>query len=450
MKKSLFAVAMAVILLATNCQKTEIMNPSGTSIVFDSQIGKLTKAEDPAGLETLENYGFRVWAYRNFSDEYYAVGDDGMNHIYDGMSGLSVTWDGSNWGTTKDYYWPGANKTLKFFAVSCNEVDFPLDPTTTNAVTPNPDAGTITVSNFEVKSDANNDLMVADMITQGQGDAINGNTVKPAFRHTLTKVQFNFKTDKETVDEHPVYVLSLTTSKLKTTATLTHPFEATQDVTSPWSSASGEVEFTDDNTTPITLPKKKDANGNDTSEPIDVDGEQGSMDRKGLTLTENFAELDTWLLLPQDIYDDENETGATVVITYIIKDRWFQKTFPLYADDLKEWKHNQFVKYNVTIAPNLISFNPTVENWETTDVTMDDNGTNLTTTPDTPTTTTKTYNVKDGQDADATITVEQAGETPAVGETASPDGTYTMEDGTTIVITGGKIESITAPADPQA
>ena len=218
MKKSLFAVALAVILLATNCQKTEIMNPTGTSIGFDSQIGKLTKAADAEGLVTLQTYGFKVWAYRNYVDEYYSGSEkdtysDGKGAIYDGMSVLPVTFENGAWGTEKDYYWPGAAKELKFFAAAAYEDDFAI---TAESVVPNFADETITVKDFEVKADANNDLMVADVLTlaQGSGDGDNGNTVSPTFHHTLTKVQFNFKTDPLTMAEHPVYVLGIKTTAL--------------------------------------------------------------------------------------------------------------------------------------------------------------------------------------------------------------------------------------------
>lgn len=456
MRKSLFAVALAVILLATNCQKTEIMNPTGTSIGFDSQIGKLTKAADAEGLVTLQEYGFRVWAYRDFEDEFYAGADkdnypNGKNAIYDGMKALEVTYsEAGKWTTTKDYYWPGAQKSLNFFAVSCDETDFSLEPTGTEATEPvltDPQTSKVTVQNFAVQSDANNDLMVADLINQAQGDATNGNVVKPVFRHTLTKVQFNFNTDPETVTEHPVYILNIKTSALKTKGSFvrTYPYEPTTDDANAWTLVEAEtLQFEDDNNTAITLPKVKDENGDDTADEIVVDGEGATKDRTGLTLTADMKTLDTWLLLPQSI------ATATVEVTYIIKNRLFTKTFPLYADGLTTWDVNQFVKYNVTIAPNLISFNPSVEEWDTTDVTMNDNGTQVApnTPVPTPTPTAKTYEVTNSASETVTITINQAGETPAVGETVTDtaDGSYTMADGTVIVIADGKVASITAPS----
>lgn len=387
MKHSFFAVALAVVLFAAGCQKTEIMNQTGTSIGFATQTGKLTKAEDVAGVATLKTYGFRVWAYRNFTDEYYAgpnstTNKTGLNEIYDGMSALPVTWNttSSKWSTTKDYYWPGAEKELKFYAVSCNETDFPTLASAVKITNNETETGTTTVEKFVVLPTADNDLMIAAPITQaqGQGEGDNKNAVKPVFGHTLTKVQFDFKTDAQTMTEHPVYIQSIETSALKTTGSITLPFTATAGVTSPWTlDETPTHQYADNNATAITLPKVKVVDpetGQETGQEteITIDGEviptDGTADRTGLTLTGTYQTLDTWLLLPQDI------SKATVTVTYIIKNRQFTKTFPLYATNLTKWDVNQFVKYNVTIAPNLISFDPTVEEWDETDVVVNDNG----------------------------------------------------------------------------
>ena len=375
MKHSFFAVALAVVLFAAGCQKTEIMNQTGTSIGFATQTGKLTKAEDVAGVATLKTYGFRVWAYRNFTDEYYAGEGDGLNAIYDGMEALPVTWNttSSKWSTTKDYYWPGAEKELKFYAVSCNETDFQGLATAVEITNSNTTTGTTTVKNFVVLPTADNDLMIAAPITQAQGqvEGENKNAVKPVFGHTLTKVQFDFKTDAQTMVEHPVYIQNIKTSALVTTGSITLPAENAE--TSPWTLAEATYQYEDNNATVITLPKAVDPQTNlETENEITIDGEDiptgGTADRTGLTLTGTYQTLDTWLLLPQDISE------ATVTVTYIIKNRQFTKTFPLYATNLTKWDVNQFVKYNVTIAPNLISFDPTVEEWTETNVTVNDNG----------------------------------------------------------------------------
>ena len=458
MKRSLFAAAIAVILLAAGCQKTEIMNQSCSAIGFESVAGKLTKAEDAAGLETLKTYGFRVWVYRNFEDEYYAGEDKttypkGLNAIYDGMEGLEVKWGtykADSWGTAKDYYWPGTDKTLKFYAVSCNESDFALT-TGANAsvvITNNgTETGTTTVNNFVVKADANNDLMIAAPITQaqGQGEAPNTNAVKPVFGHTLTKVQFNFKTDANTMEDHPVYIQKIETSALTTTGSITLPVS---NGTNPWTLGPTTAPFVDDNNDDITLPKKV-VDGVATDSEITIDGEPTTqpLDRKGLTLDGGYKTMDTWLLLPQDI------STATVTVTYIIKDRQFTKTFPLFATNLTEWAVNQFVKYNVTIAPNIISFDPSVEEWDNTNVTVNDSGVSVDpTTPATPTPNTNYVETTtvEGENV-ANVTLYYKGEL-AVGtvmyidaatNTVASAATYTLADGRKLIVDAdGKVTEI--------
>ena len=53
--------------------------------------------------------------------------------------------------------------------------------------------------------------------------------------------------------------------------------------------------------------------------------------------------------------------------------------------------------------------------------------------------------------ADGTVvTIETDGGDPAVGQTASPDGTFVMEDGTTITIADGVVAEIVEPVNPDA
>lgn len=47
------------------------------------------------------------------------------------------------------------------------------------------------------------------------------------------------------------------------------------------------------------------------------------------------------------------------------------------------------------------------------------------------------------------LTIEREEGDPQVGDAASPDGTYVMEDGTTIVVENGEITAITPAADPE-
>ena len=450
--KRFFFVALAATLLAAGCQKTEVINRVGDKIGFSSELGKLTKAADPAGLDSLKKYGFKVWVYRNFEDQYFAGEGNGMNAIYDEMEALPVTFKDGAWNAGKDYYWPGANKQLKFYAASCKQKDFELTKTNVEITNNETATGTIKITDFAVKADANNDLMIADAITQAQADPTNNNTVKPSFHHALTKVQFNFRTEAATKTAHPVYIQKIETSKLVTKGSVTYPIV---EGTEPWTLskvAEDSVAFYDDNKEKITLPNAKDAEGNETQNEITIDGEPttGDLDRTGLTLDETFKTLDTWLLLPQPI------TGATVTVTYIIKDRQFTKKFALDATNLTAWAPNQFVKYNVVIAPNLITFEPSVEGWDETNVSVNDSGTTVT-TPETPVTPTTPNSVQATFEG-ATVTlyyngdlaVETAVYTDAEMKVAAAAGSYTLADGTVLTVAEGKVTVITEPDQPQA
>ena len=120
MKKILF-VALGATLLAAGCQKTEIINQvPGDAMTFTTAMSKLTKAVGTAdadqtnGLLNLQAQDFKVWTYKAFTDE---VNVDEPGDVYDEMEALDVTY-GTQWTTTKDYYWPGTDKSLDFFAVS--------------------------------------------------------------------------------------------------------------------------------------------------------------------------------------------------------------------------------------------------------------------------------------------------------------------------------------------
>ena len=84
-------------------------------------------------------------------------------------------------------------------------------------------------------------------------------------------------------------------------------------------------------------------------------------DNTAMLLTTEAQTFATWLMLPQTI------TGKNVEITYVINNRQFTSVFPIYSteDALTAWAYNQHIKYTITLAPNVISFNPSVEEWKT-------------------------------------------------------------------------------------
>ena len=71
-----------VALLASSCQKTDILNVVEDAIDFSTQVGKLTKADyTDDKFSTLKSQGFRVWAVSDFS-----LGIDTDGKIYRGSN----------------------------------------------------------------------------------------------------------------------------------------------------------------------------------------------------------------------------------------------------------------------------------------------------------------------------------------------------------------------------
>ena len=244
--KKIFSIALAATLLAAGCQKTEVIgldeSKTGPAMTFSTEMKKITKADATAtGLANLKEQGFNVWAYADYNIEK-ATNVNKTTGIFDGMENWYVSSTTANnstsWSARKEFYWPGKGKKLHFFAVSgtskgtgttdnpspvAYDVDiYPnfVDNKTTNVTIPEGSDITppaMTITGFTVTS-ADDDLMVADFITQDQEskkatDATAGK-VALNFRHTLSKVQFVFATPE--IDDGPkVYVQQLTVTKLK-------------------------------------------------------------------------------------------------------------------------------------------------------------------------------------------------------------------------------------------
>lgn len=385
--KKIYFVALAATLLAVGCQKTEIINPVGenSALSFTTQFGKLTKAADAegAGIDNLKEQDFRVWAYAAHDYDNTPKDDVLEIGIYDNMADIKVSdkTDGG-WDPGKQYFWPGANKSLYFFAVS--DTDEFLGDVGVSATETKASPVTITMANTKDENNLsvtaptemvisgyvvsnenpNNDLMVADFIKQSQED--NDKKVSLNFRHALSKVQFLFITNP--VDDISVFVQKLevvgltTKGDLKVTpsafvandkgaevATVSFGWDLSED-------ATDVANFVDDYVKPYDA----------TDFPAKIDGRDPSdEDKQAMKITATGAEgspaqqFATWLVLPQEI------TGKTIKITYLINERQFTNEFAL-DKGLTSWAVNQYVKYTINLSPNLISFDAKVEDWTPT------------------------------------------------------------------------------------
>ena len=382
MKKILF-VAISAILLAAGCQKTEIINPVGErpAMSFSTDFGKLTKVADAGalGIDNLKEQDFRVWAYAAHDFDNTPLDDVTAVGIYDKMEDIKVVDNANGWDPGKQYFWPGANKSLLFFAVSDTDTFLGTvgKPETEEKVSPvvitmetskNTDNVSVAtpimmeIADYVVDpSWPNNDLMVADFVRQSQED--NEKKVNLNFRHTLSKVQFLFVTNP--VDDISVFVQKLEVVGLSTKGDLRvtpAAFVENQSgaevatVSFLWDLEDGVVgNFVDDYVTPY----------DGTDFPAKIEGvDPTDEDKMAMKITATGAETSpaqefaTWLVLPQNIED------KTVKITYLINERQFTNEFAL-DKGLTAWGVNQYVKYTINLSPNLITFDADVEDWTT-------------------------------------------------------------------------------------
>ena len=363
--KKIFFLAISATLLAAGCQKTEIINqvnPVGEpSMAFAADMGKLTKAAESTGMDNLKTQDFKLWAY-------YAQDDPSrgatVNQPYDGMVDELVFDTGDVWGTTKQHFWPGTGKALKFFAVSG----------ATSTPTVNDNRTVLTISDFTVAHNAPDvDLMVADYVEAHQ--ASHNKNVPLHFRHALSKVEFLFANSEAGKNEATeVYVQGMYVSGINTvgdlTATVTEgETEGTFTTNMAWTSLDTPQTFVGDygaQQTDGTLPTiSEEATNKDDYKATITEG--GHMH-----LSTTYQKYTTWLVIPQDVKKaateatDGNEgtpaIDLKVTIKYVIGTRQFVSTFSL-GGEVNAWAKNQYIKYNVNLTPNMIGFAPSVEDW---------------------------------------------------------------------------------------
>lgn len=399
--KKILVVASLVALFAVACQKTEVLNQMEDhhGLTFSTEFGKLTKVPgaNGGGMENLQAQDFRIWAYA--AHDFDNTTENDANQIYDRIENIEVfdyaiSAEAIGWKTQKQYFWPGDEKNLYFFAVSDTEAFLGTEGTTSDnvdikLVRAAGDAETVkvpslTVNNYVVSPEGpNNDLMVANFIKQNQDQS--DKKVNLMFNHTLSKIQFRFKTNAvpATSDPITVFVQKLEVGQevtedgattvvggLQNKGTLT----ATVKSTTPGTSTSAEVStldlnwsleddlavFTDLYTdVPSDFPTKID--GVDVTESTDKSAMKLTTDLEGVP----FA---TWLVLPQNV------KGKKVKVTYLINGRQFTNEFALdaFTDSDNDpntcmWTVNQYVKYTINLSPNLITFTADVTPWNPAD-----------------------------------------------------------------------------------
>ena len=427
MKRILYIAAMASLLM-TSCQKTDVLNVVEDTIDFSTQVGKLTKAESDK-LGTLKTQGFRVRAFADFD-----LGNDVNGKVYRGINGLSVEHSDSDkkWAITgnQKYFWPQSGNFLQFYTLSSNDDTWLGKISSDTHLLPAGDKKATEITGLDlpeytVSPGANDDVMVADHIRQ---DKSNSKTVEPLFRHTMTKVEFNFKAGGEAsetdAEEASVIILKgITTDKLFDKGFLDVTYSVPADGANAATPLSFEwtpiesskttfkgiptetltivkkggalVEFTESAPTTVEEGKRCYIKEGETVRKIYActngawsvvethtltegvwksDKEADNSDETkamyetfvGTVLTGELKNFVTWYMIPQSIelVETKDSEAGRVRIDYVADGVHIEQYFGLKGSVVTEWSEELCVRYNVTVAPHKIQFSPTVGAWD--------------------------------------------------------------------------------------
>ena len=369
--KKIFFMAISAVILAAGCQKTEIQNEVLPKIGFDTRVGKLTKAdpdaENSGQSANLEAQGFMVWGYfategdLNFDKYELYLG----NKDKDGKEqGIEVIFD-EGWNT-KDavYYWPGKRKELDLYAVSLWSAQSGEVVNSYSKVSITQSDQTLQVSDFFVNNAADDDLMVAPLIRQDQDDA---EVVQPQFQHALAKVLVKFTTTATPEEEDMptgVYVKSVSLQNVLNSGTLTVKNElAANQESGPtkydaglgWAQGTSKATYTAVYKPSFNnnIPFAEVTNVKDNSKDSTIDKIENVVPLTGSPIT-----FGSWLLIPQPLTED-----VKLVVEYIVDGIFSTTTFDLATYSTKEWEKGMQITYNVSIAPEYITFAPEVKEW---------------------------------------------------------------------------------------
>ena len=178
----------SALLLLWGCVKNELRTGTGVSerkleIAFDCPIIQTQmKSAVLTPLEDQVQQSFKVWAYYSPSDAP-DIDEQLMDKVY--MNAVLVSYDevSGKWKPEGKYYWPN-NGTLTFFAV------YPATPGTSVGV----DENGIVIDDYDASS-ATEDLLISEVALGCDGASAAQDGVQLNFKHALSSLSFNIRTD---------------------------------------------------------------------------------------------------------------------------------------------------------------------------------------------------------------------------------------------------------------
>ena len=133
-----------------------------------------------------------------------------------------------------------------------------------------------------------------------------------------------------------------------------------------WTGQSGTASFEVESSNELKLANPIDYVYHEVTKDDKTTNEKEYESSCGDKLTvNNDKPLITWLMMPQTLTED-----SQIEVFYLIGNRQFKAVFPLAPDSesssnkVTSWGENTFTKYNIILAPNLITFSASSTEWE--------------------------------------------------------------------------------------
>lgn len=371
MKKTIIILAFALASF-TGCVSKDMYGhqEGGEEISFSTPVvGAMTKSSNPS---EVPHYGEIDTTYP--TDEFFTV--FAVQHAspsnYDGWSSANATyyingvafaydtryngWSGSSElkpeADRKAYSWP-LGSVLSFGCYS---------PTNAHSATPGNGTGTfvyaadgLSVTDFSVHSDASlqQDLMYAERIynkTSNNNTPGGYNGLDLTFRHMLSSIRFTVKQDREYTGVS-INLTSIELGKVQYKGSFKENIDQTEDANAIYSSAPKWTEVSPELTT------------------------TGYQAYSGETLlSTEIQELSGALLLMPQLINDYDESlnlhtnlDAYITVGYevTISGHTYEQSATVRLSDLTDkWEMGNRYIYNISIGYDVITFSPTVGEWE--------------------------------------------------------------------------------------
>ena len=356
MNKHIFYIAAACVALAS-CVKNEVrVNAPDQEITFQTVSTKAGAAFD-------KTHKFYSYAYFLAKDKTWDADHAGAKAYIDNALIYYDNKRGNYWAAADTYYWPKQG-SLTFFAWT-DSTDTPSVGTGASVSCAH-DTG-IKITNYSVKDNKNKDILVADIAkNKTKNEDVTGrdwsNGVPTVFRHALAKVEFKVN-KKEDYPKVTFKVKSITLNNVSTKGTFTQG--------SPTESWGWSGQDTPDNLTVFSSATGVEVTKTAGQGSAKFDALNPGTGDYSIVLPQTFNNDTPTLTIVYDIItsyvgnDDDKKVTETVTETKYLKDIYKGES----PTSTAQWECKKKYVLGITLGLNEIYWDPSVEGWETGNVT---------------------------------------------------------------------------------